>query len=378
MRARWTAETAAAWHGAQPWLMGCNFTPSTALNQLEMWQATSFDPATIARELALAASAGMNVVRVYLHDLLWVDDAAGLLARVEALLAMADAWRIRVMPVLFDSCWNPDPALGPQPRPIAGVHNSGWVQAPGPAALADPRQHARLRAYVEGVVGHFARDPRVVAWDIWNEPDNGTEVSACDAAELRVKAALVLPLLREAFAWARGVSPMQPLTSAPWLGDWSSRAALTALQRTQIDESDIVSFHNYGGPEDFARRIAWLRGFGRPILCSEYMARPAGSTFQAILPIARDEGVGAICWGLVRGKTQTHLPWVAWAEKGFGGVGEPWFHDIFEPDGAAHDPAEVEFLRLIAALDDRAPHWPIVAVSETEGAIEPGADRAAA
>lgn len=378
MRERWTVETAAAWQGAQPWPMGCNFTPSTAINQLEMWQAESFDLPTIERELGLAASAGMNVARVYLHDLLWGDDPGGLLARVDALLAAADARRIRVMPVLFDSCWRPDPALGPQPRPIDGVHNSGWVQAPGPAALADPAQHPRLRAYVAGVIGHFARDPRIIAWDIWNEPDNGAEVSSCDPDELAAKAALVLPLLREAFAWARAVSPMQPLTSALWLGDWSSRDRLTPLQRAQLDESDIVSFHNYGDADDFARRIAWLRAFGRPILCSEYMARPAGSTFQSILPIARAEGVGAICWGLVRGKTQTHLPWVAWADKGYGGVGEPWFHDIFEVDGAAHDPAEVEFLRLITALDDRAPHWPIVAVGETGGAIEPGANRAAA
>jgi hypothetical protein len=362
MRERWTAEAAAAWHGAQPWLMGCNFTPSTAINQLEMWQAATFDLPTIERELTLAASAGMNVARVYLHDLLWVDDAPGLLARVEQLLAAADARGIGVMLVLFDSCWRPDPALGPQPHPVDGVHNSGWLQAPGPAALADPAQHPRLRAYVEGMVAHFAHDRRVIAWDVWNEPDNGAEVSACDPAELNAKAALVLPVLRAAFAWARGAAPSQPLTSGIWLGDWSAPDKLTELQRAQLDESDIVSFHNYGDADDFARRIAWLSAWGRPILCSEFMARPAGSTFQSILPIARAEGVGAICWGLVRGKTQTHLPWVAWQEKGFGGVGEPWFHDIFEVDGAAHDPAEVEFLRLIARIDARAPHWPIVAV----------------
>lgn len=376
MRERWTAETATAWHGAQPWLMGCNFTPSTAINQLEMWQAASFDPPTIERELALAASAGMNVVRVYLHDLLWVDDAPGLLARIDWLLCAADAHGIRVMPVLFDSCWNPDPALGPQPQPRDGVHNSGWVQAPGPAALADPTQHPRLRDYVTGVVRHFARDPRVIAWDIWNEPDNGAEVSACDPAELTAKAALVLPVMLAAFGWARAASPMQPLTSGIWLGDWSSLANLTPLQRAQIDESDIVSFHNYGDADDFARRIAWLGAFGRPILCSEFMARPAGSTFQSILPIARAAGVGAICWGLVRGKTQTHLPWVAWQEKGFGGVGEPWFHDIFEVDGAAHDPAEVDFLRLIAQIDARAPHWPIVSVPAADPA--PREDKRAA
>lgn len=362
MRERWGEEQAMRWQAARPWPMGCNFTPSSAVNQLEMWQAASFDLPLIERELALAASVGMNVVRVYLHDLLWLDDAPGLVRRMEQLLAAAARHEIGVMFVLFDSCWHPEPRLGPQPHPRAGVHNSGWVQAPGVAALTDPAALPRLQAYVEGVVGAFAQDPRIAAWDIWNEPDNGAEVSACDPGELRSKAALVLPIIARAFGWARAAGPVQPLTSAPWLGDWHSDAALTPLQRVQFAESDIISFHNYGDAPDFARRIGWLRRFGRPLICTEYMARPAGSTFEAILPIARAERVGALCWGLVRGKTQTHLPWSAWRERGYGGVGEPWFHDIFEANGAPHDPAEIAFLRLIAALDEGAPHWPIMAV----------------
>jgi hypothetical protein len=38
-RARWTVAEADSWWAAQPWLVGCNFIPSTAANQLEMWQA---------------------------------------------------------------------------------------------------------------------------------------------------------------------------------------------------------------------------------------------------------------------------------------------------------------------------------------------------
>lgn len=365
MNMRWSAEQANRWWDGQAWPMGCNFTPSNAINQLEMWQSETFDLPLIEAELALAASVGMNAVRVYLHDLLWLDDAAGFRTRIDRFLAAADRHGIRTMLVLFDSCWDPEPALGPQPQPRPGVHNSGWVQAPGIPALRDGTQRSRLKAYVRDIVGHFRGDSRILAWDIWNEPDNGADVSLCDADQLADKAALVLPLLRDAFAWAREMDPSQPLTSAIWLGDWSSREAMSALQQAQTELSDVISFHNYGDAEDFSRRLGWLRGFDRPLLCTEFMARPAGSTFEAILPLAKAEGVGAFCWGLVRGKTQTHLPWASWENPNLAGLGDKWFHDIFDMGGVAHDAREVAFLRLLRDIDDRTPHWPIVGVTST-------------
>ncbi len=350
---KWQASAAQLWHHRQPWLVGCNFTPSTAINQIEMWQAASFDIETIDRELALAASVGMNCVRVYLHDLLFAEDPQGFLDRIDRFLGLAAGHGIRTMPVLFDSCWHPQPALGPQPEPIPGVHNSGWVQSPGEAALSDPQSPARLRSYVETVVARFADDTRVLAWDIWNEPDNGPDVAGCCPDALSAKAALVVPLLDAAFAWARSQRPVQPLTSALWLGDWSSLHLLSGIQAVQLANSDIVTFHNYGGADDFQRRVQWLKAFDRPLLCTEFMARPTGSTFEAILPQARAAGVGALCWGLVRGKTQTHLPWDSWSRPYLDGPAGPWFHDIFEPDGTPHDQAEVDFLRAMAANDGR-------------------------
>lgn len=350
MVGKWTAAQARQWHAERPWIVGCNFTPSTAINQLEMWQPETFDPDTIAAELDMASSLGMNTARIYLHDLLWHADAAGFCARIDLVLELAAARGVAVMLVIFDSCWDPDPHLGPQRAPKDNVHNSGWVQSPGMAALRDPAQLPRLEAYVRGIVRRFAHDPRVLAWDVWNEPDNGPDVASCDAAELGAKAALVLPLIEQAFAWVRAEAPRQPLSSGIWLGDWSDPAALTPLQRFQLDASDFVSFHNYGTAEEFERRIGWLQAWGRPIVCSEFMARPAGSTFEAILPIAQRHGVGAVCWGLVRGKTQTHLPWDNWISDLADFPAEAWFHDIFEPDGTPHDPAEVEFLRMITRI----------------------------
>ena len=354
MGIRWTCEEARAWFAAQPWWVGCNFTPSNAINQLEMWQASTFDPVTIDRELGLAASIGMNAVRVYLHDLLWREDPQGFLARIETFLGLADAHGIRTMLVLFDSCWHPEPALGPQPEAREGVHNSGWVQSPGVPALQNVDEHTRLEHYVKGVVGHFRDDPRVIAWDIWNEPDNGPEVALCDPVALKAKADLVVPLLIAAFGWAREMDPSQPLTSGIWLGDWSAPDLLSPIQRAQTGHSDVISFHNYGVAEDFIQRVKWLKAMGRPLLCTEFMARPAGSTFQTILPVAKELEVGAFCWGLVRGKTQTHLPWDSWENPNIDGLKDAWFHDIFDQDGVPHDPTEVEFMRLLNSIDKAA------------------------
>ena len=346
---RWTKEAAHAWFDAQPWLVGCNFTPSNAINQLEMWQPESFDLERIERELKLASSLGMNAVRVYLHDLLWMQDAPGFLERIDAFLAVAERYGIRTMLVLFDSCWDPEPALGPQRAPRDGVHNSVWVQSPGMAALADERQYPRLEEYVKGVVRRFAQDPRVLAWDIWNEPDNGPEVALCDPVILRAKADLVVPALNAAFGWARESGPLQPLTSGIWLGDWSAPDLLSPIQRAQTGQSDVISFHNYGAAEDFVTRVRWLKAMGRPLLCTEFMARPAGSTFHAILPPAKEHRVAAFCWGLVKGKTQTHLPWANWDGRDPDVPADAWFHDIFDEAGLPHDPSEVELFQVLRA-----------------------------
>src|SRR5919109_950844 len=198
---RWTAERANQWYARQPWLVGSNYVPASAINQLEMWQADTFDPKRIDTELGWAADIGMNTIRVFLHDLLWQQDADGFKKRLLEFLEIADKHRIKTMFVLFDSVWDPHPQAGPQRAPKPGVHNSGWVQSPGAKALQDAKEHQRLEAYVKGVVGFLAKDPRVLAWDVWNEPDN-LNGSSYRAQEPTNKIELALKLLPQAFAWA--------------------------------------------------------------------------------------------------------------------------------------------------------------------------------
>jgi hypothetical protein len=341
---RWTEAKANAWYDSQPWLVGANYVPSDAVNEFEMFQASTFNPALNDKELALAESIGMNTVRVFLQDQLWTSDPDGFRRRLDQFLGIAAAHHIRPMLVLFDSCWEPNPHLGPQHPPIPGVHNSGWVQSPGKERLLDPNAEAELKAYVQGMVGAFGNDPRVLAWDIWNEPNNrGRDL----VADVPAKVKRVNELLPQVFAWAREMHPQQPLTSGVWTGDWSDPAKESATTKIQLAESDIISFHDYRWPEQFEERIAELRLQHRPLICTEYMARGNGSTFDTILPIAKRERVGVINWGLVAGKTQTYLPWDSWERPYVGLQPTIWFHDIFREDGQPYRQREVDLMRQL-------------------------------
>lgn len=350
--ARWSEPKAKEWYAQQPWLVGSNYVPKSAINELEMWQEATFDPDQIDKELGWAEAMGMNTMRVFLHDLLWQQDAAGFRKRIDKFLTIASRHHIRPLFVLFDSCWDPVPKLGPQHAPVPGVHNSGWVQSPGAKALADPSQYPRLKEYVLGVVGAFAKDDRILGWDVWNEPGSfgggdyaKTELKHAD------KTARVMALLPQAFAWAREANPSQPLTSGVWDIDTAKdESAVEGIQRIQLRESDVITFHNYSWPEDFRAEIAWLRRLHRPVICSEYMARSAGSTFDGSLPIAKQERVGAINWGFVAGKTQTYYPWESWEHPYVKNQPPVWFHEVLHPDGTPYRRAEVELIRQLTGI----------------------------
>jgi hypothetical protein len=313
------------------------------VNQLEMFESESYNPAEIDREFGWAEAAGMTTMRIFLHDLLWQQDAKGFTERIDSLLAIAAKHHIKPVLVLFDSCWDPEPKLGVQRAPIAGIHNSGWVQSPG-LALGNAENKARFKAYVEGVVGAFASDKRILAWDVWNEPDNPGGGNYTN--NLKNKVQLVNAMLPQVFAWARSQGPVQPLTSGVWTHDtWSDAQTWSATERIQLTESDIVSFHDYSWPEKFEARVVSLEKLHRPLLCTEYMARGAGSTIDTILPIAASHHVGMINWGLVQGKMQTNLPWDSWQNPYVGREPPVWFHDLFYTDGRPYREREIEILR---------------------------------
>jgi GH35 family endo-1,4-beta-xylanase len=342
-QARWSEQASKDWYAKQPWLVGSNYIPATAINELEMWQADTFDPKRIDTELGWAESIGFNTMRVFLHDLLWQQDAKGFQKRIDTFLNICEKHHIKPLLVLFDSVWDPDPKLGKQRAPTSGVHNSGWLQGPGAKTLEDKSQYPRLEAYVKGVVGAFANDKRILGWDIWNEPDNTNAGSYKDPAN---KAELVTALLPQAFVWAREAHASQPLTSGVWKdNDWSSQEKMNPTEKVQIAESDVISFHSYDKPDGFERRLKYLLGYKRPIICTEYMARGNGSTFEGSLPIAKKYHVGAINWGLVAGKTQTYLPWDSWKQPYTDREPAVWFHEVFRTDGKPYKQEEIDFIK---------------------------------
>jgi hypothetical protein len=350
-RDRWSAQKAMDWQAHTPWLCGSNFIPSSAVNQLEMWQAETFDANTIDRELGWAQALGFNSMRVFLHHLPYEADPQAFLQRLDDYLAIADRHHIGTMFVFFDSCWDPNPRLGKQREPAPGLHNSAWVQCPGAKDLADPSRQAALKAYVQGVVARFKNDPRVQVWDIWNEPDNDNANSYGKRnrnLEPANKLDLTLQLLPLALEWARSADPSQPITSGIWQGDFHRRP-LQPIEQLQVDQSDVISFHCYENLEGIKSRVEKLRELGRPILCTEYLARPNGSRFNPILGFLKSEHVAAYNWGFVAGKTNTIYPWDSW-EKPYPAQPPLWLHDIFRKDGSPFDATEVQYIRQITAV----------------------------
>jgi hypothetical protein len=323
MVTRWPRKRALNWYEGQPWIVGCNFTPSTAGNQIELWQEESFDVETIVRELGWAGDLGFNTIRVYLHDLVWLADPDGLKVRMNLLLDAASRFGIRVMFVFFDDCWNQKPSLGEQPAPRPGVHNSIWVQSPGSSIVTDSSKWGRLEDYVRDVIGSFRSDERVLLWDLYNEPGNNKLGEDS------------LGLLKSVFEWAHDADPTQPLSVGVWYDN-------PTLNEFQLSASDVVTFHNYNDVASLEEQIESLKAYRRPLICTEYMARSRGSRFETHLPVFQRERVGCISWGLVSGRTQTIYPWGSRL-----GSPEPreWFHDILRRDGTPFDAGEISLIK---------------------------------
>ena len=343
---RWSADRANRWYRAQEWLVGANYVTSNAVNQLEMFQAGTYDPRRIDAELRMARAMGINTVRVFLHDQLWTQDRAGLQRRLGQFVGIAARHRIKPLFVFFDSCWDPMPKMGRQRAPRPGIHNSGWVQSPGAERLDDRFYTRVLYDYVVGVMSQFRHDPRVLGWDLWNEPDNPAPQYA--RVERRDKEELVAALLPQVFAWARSVNAVQPLTSGVWDGFWGDPGRRSRMAALQLELSDVITFHSYAKPDEFSSRIDELAPWGRPILCTEYMARTLGSTVEGILPIARRHRVGAFTWGLVAGKTQTFLPWDSW-ERPYLEPPAEWFHDLLHADGRPYRDGDAVVMKRLTA-----------------------------
>ncbi len=329
-KTQWNMEQANRWAAENGWLRGCNFNPSTAINQLETWQAESFDARTIDRELGWAEGIGMNVMRVYLHHVAWQVDKEGFKKRMEDYLTISTKHGIKTIFVFFDDCWNPTYKAGKQPEPKIGVHNSGWVRDPGDLYFQDAALIKVLEAYVKDILTTFKEDKRIALWDLYNEPGNSGYGNKS------------LPLLKKVFEWGWQIRPSQPLSAGLW------SLPLSELNKFQAENSDIITYHNYESPEKHQAAIDTLKRYQKPLVCTEYMARRNNSLFTNIMPMLKRQNISAINWGLVAGKSNTKYAWDEPIKDG----SEPklWFHEIFRPDGTPYKLEEVELIKGLTGI----------------------------
>jgi len=325
---RWSVEKANAWYATQPWLSGCNYQPATAINQIEMWSNDTFDPATIDKELGWAEELGFTTMRVFLSSVVWKNDAANFKKRIDQFLAICDKHKIKPMFVFFDDCWKAESYYGKQPDPKPGVHNSGWVQDPSCSLRADTvKLFPVLEKYVKDILTSFAKDKRVLMWDLYNEPGNSNHGISS------------LPLLKNVFKWAREVNPSQPVSAGIWY------FGTPELNTFQIGNSDVITYHNYANEKEHQVWINFLKIQNRPMICTEYMARRNNSRFENIMPLLKSNNVGAVNWGFVSGKTNTIFAW----DEPKPNEKEPtvWFHDIYRQNKTPFDPKEVECIKKL-------------------------------
>ena len=340
---RWSEQKANEWYQNQAWLVGANYVPASASNQLEMWQADTFDPKLIELEFQWAEELGFNTMRVFLHNLVWREDSTAFLKRIEYYLEIAEKHHIKTMFVLLDDVWNPEPKIGIQPTPTPGVHNAGWVQSPGRDILTDNSQWHHIESYVKGILTHFTDDHRVLIWDLYNEPGNPNSDSY-GAIEAQNKEKHSLKLLEEVYRWAREVNPSQPICIDVWTSIHKNIDEMSDIDEFAFHHSDVINFHCYANAEITKNMVKRLSVSNRPLFCTEYMARSIGSTFQDILPVFKKYKVAAYNWGFVSGKSQTIYPWGSW-KNAYTKEPELWFHDIYRDDGKPYQQEEIDFIK---------------------------------
>ena len=362
---QWSKEKANQWYASQPWLVGANYLPATAINQIEMWQASTWDPKTIDKEFGWAKQIGMNTMRVFLHDLVWASDQKGLYSRMDMFLNIAAKHGIRPFFVFFDDCHFPNPTLGPQPLPVVAYHNSGWVNSPARDVAmrfadgqATKNEVAQLKGYIQATMRRFKNDKRILMWELYNEPGRGNNLDGegkkSGIGERSNK------LVYQAWIWAREVNPSQPITA-------TAKGSLGEMN-VQINRrnADVLSVHSYEKAEGLEAAIKNYQTEGRPIIMTEWLARTNGSTVEDCLPILKKYNVAAVNWGFVSGKSGTVWPWTSRRENGKnlsvnekraeGKVLQPgdrfpepevWFHDLYRTDGTPFSDKEIALFKQL-------------------------------
>jgi hypothetical protein len=322
------------------WVQGAIFYPSYALNSVNFW--TEYDTSVVDREISYAKVYGLNTLSIYFNWLAWNADRPLFLKRVEDFLARADKYGLKVFPIFFDNVGNTDPQVAQLP-PKPGVHNSRAMESPSWPILSGQYAanvngiQATLKAYVQDIVNAHPDDPRILFWEVYNEPirDNAEPVNG---------PAVTDALVRDGYDWVKQTGTKLPVVSTA--GDFLGGKY-----------SDFYTYHMY--LYDAANAApqcsnAWGAEGGSEHLCTETMDRP-WLDLQCLAGYFRSHKTGFTFWEFMIARTQIQFPWSCNAGApcvdGGGLPIEPFtpFHGMVFADG---HPWSMEDVKTMLKTDD--------------------------
>jgi hypothetical protein len=264
-------------------MRGANYVPSYARNDVAIWM--DYDPAVIDRELGYAERLKLNTLRVFLQVAVFEKQPEKFMADLESFLKLCEKHGLRMMPVLFDSCFDP------QVVDVNNYRGKNWIPSPGFVRLGNDDWPA-MEKYIVAVVGKYRQDRRIVLWDVMNEPESTGEFGKPAGK------AKIVDFVRRAVARVRQEKPVQPL-GVGWA--YSGNIHLTA------DVCDVIILHNYSDPRGLSADIQKTKEVGKsrnkPVILNEFVGRPQQRIEEA-MPIVAREKIGWCFWELMIGSTQ--------------------------------------------------------------------------
>lgn len=356
---RWSKERAWEWYNAHPWIRGCNYMCADCVNRVDQWQSLHFEEylKTTEEELKVMKELGFNSVRLILEYVVWKEEHDSFLERFDRYIELCHKYGISCMIVLANDCMPPKTELWKMPyigeqHYDWGYHGGrkhsqhGGHSCPAPHYYLDDEESRKdYFKMVEEIVTMYKDDERILMWDLFNEPGNSNRRD------------ITMPNLKAMFEVVRKINPSQPLTVAAW---WcgEDRRFNNELDQFALENSDIISYHNYGRYEEHIQVIKYLKSLGRPIVNSEWLARCTDNTVFDNFPLFYLENIGSYNWGFVAGKYQTYEPYEAhwnWYrdDKNAPIDFTKWFHDLYRPSLRPYDPRETELISRFCALADK-------------------------
>ena len=359
----WTKEKAWAWHDAQPWYRGCNYMPASAANRVDQWQSYGSEArfAEVEREFALAKEVGFNAMRLLILEqgfCVWLQEHDAFMSNFEQYLTLMEKYGLRAFVCLGNDCSRPKrvwtmPKLGEQPYDV-GYHggrrqtqHGGFPGEPGYLMMDDPEYRAKFLRMCRELVTQYAHDGRVAMWELWNEPGAGN------------RGMMSAPLIRDLFALCWKIDPDQPLSANVW--SQSTGRILSGGEPSEVEGlaaglSDVITYHGYHSLADQERLAdALAKRWGRPLYNTEWLFRIAGCEFPDNYAFMARRKIGALNWGFVNGKYQTHEPYEPMWKTKFdfeGGDVTKWMHDLFRISHHPYDPYEIAVARNVNGWAD--------------------------